>query len=504
MLIENQLVEMKWSGYSKEYYENKGYHYTKQGDVFYVKAEDLSPTCKKNVKVICDGCGKSLDIEYGSYHNKISKNEDGKYYCHSCACYIANQKKYKDNNIKYYPIFLKWCEENSYVPLSNKEDCKTVHSRLYFQCSKHGNHSVVFDKILRGQKIGGCCKGDYLREINITSSDQVKKEIEFKNNNILLNPDEYINTSTKNLRVICGSCGQEFTTSRNSILSSDGRCFSCGRDIRNWKSIDVIKQRRYDKYLARCIELEYQPIMSVDDFVNWSGKRIIRFVCPEHGNVEQLYENFVYNNGICKYCADEQRGNKLKYDTQTLCDIIESKNHNILLNPEDYIGSRDRNLQIKCGECGNVFVQSLDAYQRANLTGKCPNCNKISYGEYLIALCLDKYNINYDRWYSFPDCRDKQPLPFDFYLPDYNILIEYDGLQHYEPKFGEESFKKTLLHDGMKNNYCRWNNIDLLRIPYWERDNIEEILIKKLNLIPSVSIETKHHTIKYIPTKYRK
>lgn len=84
------------------------------------------------------------------------------------------------------------------------------------------------------------------------------------------------------------------------------------------------------------------------------------------------------------------------------------------------------------------------------------------------------------------------------------MAVEFDGILHYEPMYGEEKFKKTLLHDAMKNWYCRWNNIDLLRIPYWEGSKIEEILIDKLNIIPSVSIETKHHTIKYIPTKYRK
>ena len=74
---------------------------------------------------------------------------------------------------------------------------------------------------------------------------------------------------------------------------------------------------------------------------------------------------------------------------------------------------------------------------------------------------------------------------FWFYLPDYNLLIEYDGRQHFEISEyfgGYEGFINTKIRDTIKNIYCRNNNIDLLRIPYWEFDNIENILIDKLNL----------------------
>lgn len=129
------------------------------------------------------------------------------------------------------------------------------------------------------------------------------------------------------------------------------------------------------------------------------------------------------------------------------------------------------------------------------MTGKCPDCNENSYGEYLIALCLDKYSIAYNRQFKFSDCKDKRKLPFDFYLPDYNLVVEFDGKYHYEPISGEESFKKMLLHDAMKNWYCKWNNIKLLRIPYWERDNIEQILIDYLHL-------AQQSNYKLVKTKY--
>ena len=76
-------------------------------------------------------------------------------------------------------------------------------------------------------------------------------------------------------------------------------------------------------------------------------------------------------------------------------------------------------------------------------------------------------------------------MPFDFYLPDYNLLIEFDGIQHYEIRGhfgGYDGFVDTKIRDTIKNIYCKDNNIDLLRIPYWDYKNIENILVNKLKL----------------------
>ena len=106
----------------------------------------------------------------------------------------------------------------------------------------------------------------------------------------------------------------------------------------------------------------------------------------------------------------------------------------------------------------------------------CPQCCESS-GERLIRRFLQSHDILYEYQKIFPECRDIQPLPFDFYLPDYNLCIEYDGRQHYIPieRFGgEDGFKYTIKHDGIKNNYCKNNNINLLRIPYF-KDAEEEL-----------------------------
>lgn len=84
-------------------------------------------------------------------------------------------------------------------------------------------------------------------------------------------------------------------------------------------------------------------------------------------------------------------------------------------------------------------------------------------------------NFYFLREYSFDDCLSIKgyKLRFDFYLPKNNCCIEIDGRQHREPvdKFGgETTFNELIQNDNIKNEYCKNNNIKLIRIPYERRE----------------------------------
>lgn len=109
---------------------------------------------------------------------------------------------------------------------------------------------------------------------------------------------------------------------------------------------------------------------------------------------------------------------------------------------------------------------------------------KSSKGEFKIKNLLEKMNIEYIQEYSFKNCiSDKNYLlRFDFYLPDYNCCIEYDGEQHYKSTKGwggKEGLKTRQQRDSIKNQYCLDNNIKLIRIPYTEYDEINEKYLKE-------------------------
>jgi len=105
-------------------------------------------------------------------------------------------------------------------------------------------------------------------------------------------------------------------------------------------------------------------------------------------------------------------------------------------------------------------------------------------GELLIEKYLIGHSIQYLKEYTFDDCRDINPLRFDFYLPQCNTCIEYDGEQHFKPvnfhndTDKDEIFLKNLRHDDIKNNYCKQHKIRLKRITYENLGNIEPILNK--------------------------
>ena len=107
--------------------------------------------------------------------------------------------------------------------------------------------------------------------------------------------------------------------------------------------------------------------------------------------------------------------------------------------------------------------------------GTNPKSN-MSLGELRIDEYLQRKNIEYHWQKRFADCRDKNMLPFDFYLPAYNTIIEFDGEQHYREtkKFGKQSFEITKKHDEIKNKYCKEKGITLIRIDY--QDLINNVL----------------------------
>lgn len=135
------------------------------------------------------------------------------------------------------------------------------------------------------------------------------------------------------------------------------------------------------------------------------------------------------------------------------------------------------------------YLRSISTSNVLNF--RCPEC-QYSKGENAISLLLNYNKINYIPQKTFKDLIGLGGglLSYDFYLPDYNLLIEYQGEQHDRPvdfynmgiKKTNLEFKKQLKHDQLKRDYALKHNINLLEIWYYDFDNIEEILNKELNL----------------------
>lgn len=146
----------------------------------------------------------------------------------------------------------------------------------------------------------------------------------------------------------------------------------------------------------------------------------------------------------------------------------------------EYVGAKTK-IKMLHNICNNIWEITPDNF----LQGKrCPECNSRSNGEIIISKILTENEIEYSKQYRFKDCKNKQPLPFDFAIfknKELIYLIEYHGKQHYEPITffgGEKGFQYRIQNDKIKYNYCIENNINLIIIPYYKYKNIEEILLK--------------------------
>ena len=131
----------------------------------------------------------------------------------------------------------------------------------------------------------------------------------------------------------------------------------------------------------------------------------------------------------------------------------------------------------KCLKCGHEW--KISPNKLITERQGCPVCNSTK-GENRIIKFLQDHNINFVFQMKFDDLKYKSNLYYDFYIPSLNTLIEYDGEFHYFDIFENGSFETSLIRDELKNKYAISNNIDLIRIPYWDFNNIESILTQKL------------------------
>lgn len=198
--------------------------------------------------------------------------------------------------------------------------------------------------------------------------------------------------------------------------------------------------------------------------------------CILCGNIRSVREDNLYQS--CISCAAKNR------KKSNIIDNLEGKEFGywkVL-----YKSKKPNYWHCKCSNCGT----EKDVF-RGNLTnGTSKSCGCIrSWGEIQISYILQKYNIKYNKEYIFPDLKTKKggTPRFDFALFDEknNIicLIEYDGRQHqtYDKnwKMSYDDFKNLQDIDLLKTQYCKNNNIDLIRLN--QDSDIEKIILTKIN-----------------------
>lgn len=229
-----------------------------------------------------------------------------------------------------------------------------------------------------------------------------------------------------------------------------------------------------------------EPILSTKD-------RAANWLCLcDCGNYFASSANNL-NRGTCKSCGCLQK--------KKAGEILSTYQKNIKGKPKtNYIGYKSGKLTVidfshidknrhsvwKCQcECGNIVDVASPELAKKDI--KSCGCLKQSYGSYKIEQILITNNIKFEKEKTFDTCRFPESnalARFDFYIN--GKLVEFDGKQHYEyvgGYFSMEDFHKLQARDEFKNNWCQKNNIELIRVPYYDEDKISLDYLKQKGII---------------------
>lgn len=280
----------------------------------------------------------------------------------------------------------------------------------------------------------------------------IEKSIKKHGNKCTYSLVEYINNNTK-VKLICKIHGIFEQTPRAHLYGKAHGCQKCANNDYRYtlkefiEKANKIHKSKYDYSLIKQI----------------NRRTIIEIMCPTHGVFHKRVDSHIEGSG----CIKCNKNNKFTIEKSKFIEkskIIHNDYYDYSL--VDYSGTNNY-VAITCKKHG-TFIQTPHNHMK----GKgCPSC-KESKGEKNIAKILSDLKIKYIREKRFDDCKGKtHKLPFDFYLPDYNICIEFNGKQHYMPiKLfgGEKYFDLIKKRDKIKYEYCKINTIKLLVIKYDE------------------------------------
>ena len=344
---------------------------------------------------------------------------------------------------------------------------------ILVKCKCGNIYKCDFSRFKNNNKIqcNQCTYKDISKRMKM-NYEEVKKYVESKGCKLI--SEDYKRNNQK-LLIQC-SCGNLFERTLNKFKQTS-KCLKCVKGL-----------GKYDYYHIRnFIEEESESGCKLisKSYENRNQKLKIKCKC---GNIFYANLSSFLHGGKrhCKECAmigfREKKRKGIEYYKRLVEEISDSE-----LLSDDYIDASSDLLKFKCS-CGNIFYASLSNFK----SGKyyCNFCtSNVSKMEIETERFLQNKNINYKYQYGFEDLKGTKgsKLLFDFAIfNDKNkiyCLIELDGKQHFEPVdffSGEESFLKLKEHDRRKNNYCHNNKLYLVRIPYYEKHNLDFILEKKL------------------------
>ena len=421
----------------------------------------------------------------------IIKDKEGYFYSQSIDSLRKNirRKSNLDKFNKGNPYTIKnikiWCKVNNKPFELISEIYNGDREDLRWKCLKDGCEEIFEYPWIRIQQGARCsfCLGIKVGLSNClaTLNPELAKEWHPTKNGDLT-PYKVTHNTTKN---VWWQCKKDKEHVWRATISNRNKGSGCP---------DCVRSRVTDKYNLLVINpklaSEWDYIKNIDRPENYPpfSVKSVYWQCSK--NPKHKWKTTICNRNKrgdkCPYCSGRRVGEdcNLLVMHPKLCEEWNyNKNDKI---PEEYISNSNVKVWWKCKKCKFEWKSIIS--NRSRLNRGCPQCNE-SYGEKKVRLTLEKMCLSYDAQYSFSDLlgigggllRFDVPVFWDEERTKLRLLIEYDGIFHYEKQYDDDGYETLQIHDKLKDRYCIDHDILLIRIPYWEYDNIEEILINKIH-----------------------
>jgi hypothetical protein len=276
--------------------------------------------------------------------------------------------------------------------------------------------------------------------------------------------NDYINQRTK--VKVRHSCGHEWESLGNTLMRKPGCPICSGNEKKTTE--------QYKEQIKGLVGNEYQVLSEYT-----SNKNKITFL---HNDCSTTFAMEAKAFLLGQRCPECKKKNLSKRFSKTH-EMFTTEVFDRVGDEFEVLGKyqrKDRPIKMKHVVCQTIFEVTPNHFL-SSMESRCPYC-KSSKGEKAIESFLVNNSIEYIHQFRIKECKNKRSLPFDFAILEkgkLKLLIEFDGIQHYYPKWGQKEFERTIKNDEIKDNYCKQNKIPLIRIPYTLMD-IESELAKIL------------------------
>jgi hypothetical protein len=358
---------------------------------------------------------EKLEIKFSCGHidqRTFSKFTDSPDICSKCA----GKKLYTIEEIR------EICNKNGYVLHDNEyKNCKTY---MKFSDNDGYYYSLTFDFIVNNILDRGCPPAKFGKG-NPFTTENIHNYLKINHPNYHLDANEVYAPHNTRMTFYDDGGYKYHISFVNLLMGFQNGCFPRMVDKSNKYSIENIKN---------WININNKPFRLVDGQEYGGARSPLYFKCGKCPDEELPFKSCwiqVLKGTICNFCNNTYIGkcNNLLYRYPTIClEFDYEKNYPI--KPEGISPHTNKKIWWKCEDCGNSYLMS-GSKKCGNEPRGCPVCNE-SNMEKRIRKTLAKNKVSFIAQKRFDDCKDLISLPFDFYLPDYNLACEAQGLQHFE------------------------------------------------------------------------